>query len=210
MFPAAGILVAYLVGSIPFAYLAGKLFAGIDLRQHGSGNLGATNALRVLGPWIGIPVFCLDIVKGALPVILLPSPGDVFHHEMWQIAFGLAAIIGHTRPIYLLWQGGGKGVATACGVFFGLVPHQTVDVFIIFLVMTAISRRVSVGSLAATIMLPILIPFERGFTPVFWFALIVAFFLVYMHRANIRRLRRGEEPVINFKRQARQRLNDSA
>jgi glycerol-3-phosphate acyltransferase PlsY len=198
--PAAGILVAYLAGSIPFAYLAGKIFAGVDLREYGSGNLGATNAFRVLGWPIGFLVFGLDIVKGALPVMLLPSPGNTYHHEMWQIAFGLAAIIGHTRPIFLLWQGGGKGVATSCGVFFGLVPHQTIDVLVVFFVMIAITHYVSVGSLSASILLPILIPFERGFTPVFWFALVMSIFLVYMHRANIRRLRLGEEPVINFKR----------
>ena len=195
--PAAGILVAYLAGSIPFAYLAGKIFAGVDLREYGSGNLGATNAFRVLGWPIGF-----DIVKGALPVILLPSPGNTYHHELWQIAFGLAAIVGHTRPIFLLWQGGGKGVATSCGVFFGLVPHQTLDVLAVFFIMIAITHYVSVGSLSAAILLPILIPFERGFTPVFWFALVMSIFLVYMHRANIRRLRTGEEPVINFKRRS--------
>jgi acyl phosphate:glycerol-3-phosphate acyltransferase len=121
---------------------------------------------------------------------------------MWQIAYGLAAIIGHTRPIFLLWQGGGKGVATSCGVFFGLVPHQTLDVLAVFFIMIAITHYVSVGSLAASILLPILIPFERGFTPVFWFALVTSFYLVFMHRANIRRLMHGEEPVINFKRRA--------
>jgi glycerol-3-phosphate acyltransferase PlsY len=206
--PLVGILVAYVAGSIPFAYLAGKVFAGIDLREYGSGNLGATNAFRVLGWPIGFLVFGLDIVKGALPVILLPSPGNLYHHEMWQIAYGLAAIVGHTRPIFLLWQGGGKGVATSCGVFFGLVPHQTLDVLAVFFIMIAITHYVSVGSLAASILLPILIPFERGFTPVFWFALVTSFFLVYMHRANIRRLRLGQEPVINFKRREREKRPD--
>ena len=206
--PLLGILVAYLAGSIPFAYLAGKVFAGIDLREYGSGNLGATNAFRVLGWPIGFLVFGLDIVKGALPVMLLPAPGNLYHHEMWQIAYGLAAIVGHTRPIFLLWQGGGKGVATSCGVFFGLLPHQTLDVLAVFFIMIAITHYVSVGSLAAAILLPILIPFERGFTPVFWFALVTSFFLVYMHRANIRRLRLGQEPVINFKRREREKRPD--
>jgi acyl phosphate:glycerol-3-phosphate acyltransferase len=206
--PLVGILVAYLAGSIPFAYLAGKVFAGIDLREYGSGNLGATNAFRVLGWPIGFLVFGLDIVKGALPVMLLPAPGNLYHHEMWQIAYGLAAIVGHTRPIFLLWQGGGKGVATSCGVFFGLLPHQTLDVLAVFFIMIAITHYVSVGSLAASILLPILIPFERGFTPVFWFALVTSFFLVYMHRANIRRLRLGQEPVINFKRREREKRPD--
>jgi glycerol-3-phosphate acyltransferase PlsY len=216
MTPATGILISYIVGSIPFAYLAGRVFAGIDLREHGSGNLGATNAFRVLGWPIGFLVFALDIVKGALPVMLLPHlltnfppASDHFHYELWQIAFGLAAIVGHTRPIFLLWQGGGKGVATSCGVFFGLVPNQTLDVLAVFFIMTAITHYVSVGSLSASILLPIIIPFERGFTPVFWFALVMSIFLVYMHRGNIARLRRGQEPVINFKRRTLDRSRTS-
>jgi len=216
MTPPAGIVISYVVGSIPFAYLAGRVFAGIDLREHGSGNLGATNAFRVLGWPIGFLVFALDIVKGALPVMLLPHllrdfppVSDHFHYELWQIAFGLAAIVGHTRPIFLLWQGGGKGVATSCGVFFGLVPNQTLDVLAVFFLMTAITHYVSVGSLSASILLPIIIPFERGFTPVFWFALVMSIFLVYMHRGNIARLRRGQEPVINFKRRTLDRTTTS-
>jgi len=101
--PLPGVLIAYLAGSIPFAYLAGKA-KGIDLRKHGSGNLGATNAMRVLGPKIGGAVYFADTLKGMLPPLLLPQVVDTARPDLWAIAFGVAAIIGHIRPIFLLGQ----------------------------------------------------------------------------------------------------------
>src|SRR5919112_5218347 len=122
MRPLAGLVIAYLAGSIPFAYLAGKLFKGIDLREHGSGNLGATNVFRVMGWKIASIVMLLDMAKGALPVLLLPPRFAPDHTVLWAIAFGVAAIVGHVRSVFLLWKGGGKGVATASGVFGALAP----------------------------------------------------------------------------------------
>src|SRR5205085_6419651 len=102
---------------MPSAYIAGKA-RGIDLRKHGSGNLGATNVIRVLGAKIGLVVFALDVAKGALPVLLLPRYTFPIWPPVWTaIACGVAAILGHTRPIFLLLKKGGKGVATAAGVF---------------------------------------------------------------------------------------------
>ena len=118
MHPALALAISYTAGSLPFAWLAGKA-AGVDLRQQGSGNLGATNVFRVLGWKVGLAVFLADAMKGALPVLLLPrhidSPADP---TLWAIACGVAAIMGHVRPVFLRFRKGGQGVATAAGVFF--------------------------------------------------------------------------------------------
>ena len=111
MNPYVAVLIAYLSGSLPFAYLAGRFFGGVDLRRQGSGNLGATNVFRVLGLPAAFVVFLLDAAKGALPVLLLPAHGP--NSEWWSIAYGVAAILGHVRPVFFLWRRGGKGVATA-------------------------------------------------------------------------------------------------
>ncbi len=197
MSPIIGLVLAYLIGSVPFAYLIGRVFGRVDLRRVGSGNLGATNLARQMGWPFFFLAFALDAAKGAVPVMLLPSPGDLAHHQMWQIALGIAAIVGHTRPIFLLGHGGGKGVATAAGVFYGLLPHQTVDVLVIFGLVVLITKYVSLGSLTASGILPIMVLIGRGATPVFWFSLIVALFIAFTHRGNIRRLRKGKEPRID-------------
>src|SRR4051812_45415929 len=112
MSPWLCLAIAYLAGSIPSAYIAGKA-KGVDLRKHGSGNLGATNVVRVLGAKIGAAVFAVDVLKGFLPVYILPLYADTLQPVAWGLAFGVAAILGHVKPIFLLWRGGGKGVATA-------------------------------------------------------------------------------------------------
>jgi glycerol-3-phosphate acyltransferase PlsY len=195
--PVLGLILAYLIGSVPFAYLIGRLFGRIDLRRVGSGNLGATNLARQMGWPFFFLVFALDAAKGALPVLLLPSPGDLAQHQTWQIALGVAAIVGHTRPIFLLGHGGGKGVATAAGVFLGLLPHQTLDVLVIFGLVVLITKYVSLGSLTASGLLPIMVLIGRGATPVFWFSLFIALFIAFTHRKNIQRLRKGKEPRID-------------
>jgi glycerol-3-phosphate acyltransferase PlsY len=197
MSPVVGLILAYLIGSVPFAYLIGRVFGRVDLRRVGSGNLGATNLARQMGWPFFFLVFALDAAKGAIPVMLLPSPGDLAQHQMWQIALGVAAIVGHTRPIFLMGHGGGKGVATAAGVFYGLLPHQTVDVLVIFGLVVLITKYVSLGSLTASGILPIMVLIGRGATPVFWFSLFIALFIAFTHRKNIQRLRRGKEPRID-------------
>ena len=200
MHPLLGLLVAYLAGSIPFAYLAGKA-KGIDLRQHGSGNLGATNAMRVLGPRIGVLVYLADTLKGMLPVLLLPRYVETSRPDMWAIAFGVAAIVGHVRPIFLLWQGGGKGVATTGGVFFGLALVPTFIAFLSFVAAVAITRRVSAGSLTAAIVLPTALVVTRGIRdPLTIICIVIALFVIWLHRGNIARLKAGTEPKIGSKK----------
>lgn len=195
MHPLLGVLIAYLAGSIPFAYLAGKA-KGIDLRQHGSGNLGSTNAVRVLGKRIGGLVYLGDTLKGALPALLLPAQIDSAHRELWAIAFGVAAILGHVKPIFLLGQGGGKGVATAGGVFFGLAPLAALVALLCFIAAVALTRYVSLGSLVAAVVLPTAVVLIYGATPIFWISAAIGLFVFYTHRGNIARLRAGTEPKL--------------
>ena len=194
MHPYLGVLLSYLVGSVPFAYLAGKA-RGIDLREHGSGNLGATNAIRVLGPRIGALVYVADTLKGLLPVLLLPKVVASPNPELWAIAFGLAAVVGHVRPIFLLGKGGGKGVATAGGVFLGLAWLPTLIAVVVFAVTLMVTRIVSVSSLLAAVALPLaLLVWAGPRAPLFIVSFAMMLFVIWTHRSNIGRLRRGEEP----------------
>jgi acyl phosphate:glycerol-3-phosphate acyltransferase len=188
------IVIAYIAGSIPSAYLAGK-WRGIDLRQHGSGNLGATNVVRVLGIRIGALVFIVDTLKGFLPVFFLPALTGAAQPELISLAVGGAAIIGHVRPVFLLGQKGGKGVATAGGVFLGVAWLPAIIAFAVWIVVFATSRYVSVASLSAALALPFAFFFSGVplSDPVFIASIIVALFVFFTHRANIGRLRRGEE-----------------
>jgi glycerol-3-phosphate acyltransferase PlsY len=193
--PAAAVVLSYVSGSIPAAFLAGR-WSGVDLREHGSGNLGATNVLRVLGPRIGMLVFAIDIAKGALPVWLLPPLTSTTGHERtWiAVACGVAAILGHIRPVFLGFGKGGKGVATACGVFLALAPLQTLLTLLIFAVVVLTSGYVSLGSLTGAISLPVLIGASIGVrSPLFYIALLTMVFVFWTHRANIERLRAGTE-----------------
>jgi acyl phosphate:glycerol-3-phosphate acyltransferase len=194
MTPAVALVLSYLSGSIPFAAIAGKL-RGVDLRKHGSGNLGATNVFRVLGWKIGIAVFLADALKGALPVLFLPprivSPRDPV---VWAIACGIAAIAGHVRPIFLGLRRGGKGVATAAGVFFALAPISMAITFAVFVGVVLGTGYVSLGSLISAVVLPVLLLVTLGpRAPLFAVSTVIALFVFWTHRTNIARLRRGEE-----------------
>jgi glycerol-3-phosphate acyltransferase PlsY len=194
MHPAAGLVGAYLLGSIPAAYIAGRVVKGIDLRQHGSGNLGATNVYRVLGGRVAAAVLLFDAAKGALPVVLLPRllPSD--RPLVWAVAYGVAAIAGHVRSVFLLWKGGGKGVATAAGVFAALVPVPALVAVAVWALVLWASGYVSLASLGAAAVLPIAVGALLGpVSPLFYLALLVGAFVFWTHRANIGRLRRGEE-----------------
>ena len=194
MHPIAAVVIAYLLGSIPFAYLAGRA-RGVDLRQHGSGNLGATNAVRVLGVPTGAVVYVLDTLKGFLPVFLLVPMLVAPRLDLWAIAVGVAAIIGHVRPVYLGFQKGGKGVATAGGVFLALAPLATALGLAVWVLVFLPSGYVSLASIVTAALFPIAM-LATG-TPVrsalFGVAVAMAAFVVWTHRANIGRLRRGEE-----------------
>ena len=195
---AAAVFASYLLGSIPAAYIAGKA-KGVDLRKHGSGNLGATNVFRVLGAKIGIAVFLFDMAKGAFPVYFFPRaiPADQVPFAstvIFAIICGVAAIIGHVRPIYLKFGKGGKGVATAAGVFLALAPLQTLLTLLVFAAVLLISGYVSLGSLTSAVALPILLALTVGTTsPLFVISVVIALFVFWTHRANIARLRAGEE-----------------
>jgi glycerol-3-phosphate acyltransferase PlsY len=199
--PALGLALAYVVGSIPAAYIAGRL-AGVDLRQVGSGNLGATNVTRVLGWKVGLPVYLFDTAKGALPTLLLPGLFGVASSRWWALAYGVGAIAGHVRPVFLLGRGGGKGVATAGGVFLALAPLATLASLAVFVAALAATGYVSLGSLLAAVALPAtLLAVQGPRSPVFVASALVGLFVWYTHRANIGRLRRGEES--RFGRRAR-------
>ena len=188
-------VLSYVSGSIPAAYLAGK-WSGVDLRAHGSGNLGATNVLRVLGPKIGAAVFLVDIAKGALPVWLLPpltgASGDT---RTWiAVGCGVAAILGHIRPVFLGFRKGGKGVATACGVFLALAPLHTLLTLLVFAVVVFASGYVSLSSLTSAVALPVFLAVSVGMqSPLFTVSLLTGAFVFWTHRANIERLRKGTE-----------------
>lgn len=192
--PVLGVLLAYVIGSIPFALLAGRL-RGVDLRQHGSGNLGATNALRVLGAPAGIAVYVLDTLKGFVAAFVLPRLPGVDAGGDWALAFAVAAVLGHVRPVFLGFSRGGKGVATAGGAFLGLVPAATLIAIAVFAVVLVTTGYVSLGSLSAAVALPVAIALvESGASPLLWsVAIALAAFMFWSHRSNIVRLARGEE-----------------
>jgi glycerol-3-phosphate acyltransferase PlsY len=194
MHPALALALAYVSGSLPFAWLAG-VAKGVDLRKQGSGNLGATNVFRVLGWKIGLLVFLADALKGALPVLLLAPRVDAGHYpELAAILVGVAAIAGHVRPIFLGFRKGGKGVATAAGVFFALAPVPMLISFAVFVAVVFATGYVSLGSLISAVLLPLLLLVTQGArSPLFIVSLIIATFVFWTHRANIGRLRRGEE-----------------
>ncbi len=200
MSPIAGIallIASYLAGGIPFSYLAGRIARDIDLRQVGSGNLGATNAIRELGWGWGVAVLILDAAKGYLAVYLalaLAAGGA------WPVLAGLAAIVGHSYTPYLRFKGG-KGVATSAGVILCLAPAAFGIALAIFLLVTLFTRYVSVGSIAAATSMPLLVVWRKpGDTALLGFAVLVAALIWFRHRSNLSRLMRGEEPPINLGR----------
>jgi len=194
MTPIVGVIISYLIGSIPSAYIAGRV-RGVDLRQHGSGNLGATNVVRVLGAKTGAVVFLADFLKGFIPVWFLAVHTQTPRPEAWALAYGAAAIVGHVKPIFLLGKGGGKGVATASGVFTALafVPMRIAQV--VWIATFYFTRYVSLASLFGAAVLPIAILawYRNPRSTIFIASIVIAVFVFWTHRANIARLRRGEE-----------------
>lgn len=196
------VVIAYLLGSIPFSYIIGKL-KGIDIREHGSGNVGATNALRVLGTKTGIITLILDMGKGFLAVelcrILIPGAESGI-----LVIVAITAILGHIFTIFLGFKGG-KGVATSAGVFIDLMPLPCLLALLLFIIIVAITRYVSLGSILAAFFLfsyvlidNILNSFAR------WEYLVVitlvAGFIIIRHKGNIERLIKGNENRISFKK----------
>lgn len=185
------LLVAYLLGSIPFAYLAVLVVGKGDIRKVGSGNVGATNTLRAAGWKVALPVALLDIGKGVAAVFLMRA---ITANPAWVVGAGLAAIVGHCFPVWLRFVGG-KGVATAGGVFLTLYTLPTLVAAAVWVVMMLVTRIVSASSLMAAASLPVALYFMRRPGPeVLVCTVIAALVIIFRHKSNIHRLVRGEEP----------------
>ena len=186
---AAVILAGYLLGSIPFALLMARRWSATDLRRVGSGNLGAANVMRASGVRAGILVALLDMLKGALSVLVAErlSPSAAA-----PAVAGLAAIVGHIYPVWLRFRGG-KGVATACGVFSILTPLAVPPALAVFVAAVWITKYISLGSVLASIALPPLAYAAGGQGPVVAAASAAAVIIVFRHRSNVARLRAGTE-----------------
>lgn len=182
------IFAGYLIGSIPTGYLIGKIFKGIDIRKYGSGNIGATNVYRILGKRAAIFTLVIDFAKGFTLVILAKQ----FIGGILPILVGLAVICGHSWTIFLKFRGG-KGVATASGVFFALFPLPMVFSAAIFFFLVIFTGYVSVGSLGGALLLPVTVWFfERSYLLTF-LTIVVSLLIIFNHRGNIRRLIEGKE-----------------
>ena len=164
---------------------------GVDLRQRGSGNLGATNAFRVLGWRAAVPVFIVDILKGWFPTYCFPL-WDRVDNELLALAYGAAAIVGHVFSVYVKFKGG-KGVATSAGVLLALAPVAVLIGLLVWAGLVFTTGFVSLGSIVAAAVLPIVIWLVQGRGPVLWLSIGLAAFVIFAHRANIKRLARGEE-----------------
>ena len=186
------LLASYFLGAVPTSYLLTRFFAGIDLRQHGSGNLGATNLYRVLGWKYAIPAALVDIAKGAIPVLVFAP--QVSDSQLFALACGVAAIIGHVFSVFVGFKGG-KGVATAAGVMLGLAPIALLVSAVVWGVLVRLTGYVSLGSIAAAAVLPFAIYFlEDSRTPALvWIAAAIAAGVIILHWRNIQRLIRGTE-----------------
>ncbi len=191
---------AYLLGGIPFSYLTGKWARGIDLRQHGSGNLGATNAFRVLGAKLAAPVMTADVLKGFVPAYLFHT-WDASPDWRWALGYGGAAIVGHVFSVYMKFRGG-KGVATAAGVFLGLAPLALGVAVAVWLVVLKLGRMVSLASICGAVTLLAMLVAVPHRTEIRVLGAAVAAFVIFAHRANIRRIARGEEPRFGTPRAA--------
>ena len=196
-----GFVAAYLIGSIPTAYIFGKVFKGIDIREYGSGNIGATNVLRVMGKVPGAIVLAIDVIKGLISATYLASGfmylAPVTRPELYRILIGLFAIMGHNWTLFLNFKGG-KGVATSAGVVIGLIPKIFWLGFLVWLITFFITGFVSLSSIIAVVSVPI---FTLAFgepAEIVVFMCLLCLIIVYKHKPNIRRLARGEEKRIRF------------
>ena len=198
------LFLAYLLGSIPTAIWIGKAFHGIDVREHGSGNAGATNTIRVLGWKTGIPVLVIDLGKGylatILPVLLNAAGHGTATETDLMILAGLIAITGHILPVFAGFRGG-KGVGAAFGALLALHPTLTITVIGVFLLVFLAGGIVSIASMIAGIAFPVLLftVFDTPSVIFKIFSVFIALALIFTHRKNIKRLLNGEEPRLIYK-----------
>jgi glycerol-3-phosphate acyltransferase PlsY len=202
------IVSAYLIGSIPFSYLVVRVFAGADIRQHGSRNVGATNVARTFGKWPGVIALILDVSKGYFAIVVArylayrpdwpfeasASAGPLQSREFWVALAGLIAVLAHMFPVWLKFHGG-KGVATAMGVFLALDPVVIAAAIIVFLIVLITTRFVSLASIISAASIPVFFHFLANNAP-FWRVLLsipTTIAIIVKHHSNIRRLVSGEE-----------------
>ncbi|HVR44123.1 MAG TPA: glycerol-3-phosphate 1-O-acyltransferase PlsY [Thermoanaerobaculia bacterium] len=204
MLPAALLLASYLIGSIPFSYLVARAVSGGDIRNVGSGNVGATNVARSVGTGPGAVALILDAAKGWGAVMLArlmvesplwpPGGGLLEVPSFWIAASAVTAVLGHMAPVWLRFRGG-KGVATAAGVFLAIDPRAVAIVLVLFVLVTATTRLVSLGSILTAAAMPLVLRYIERQT--FWIvlaAIVIALAIIVRHRANIARLAAGSEP----------------
>jgi acyl phosphate:glycerol-3-phosphate acyltransferase len=195
-------VLGYLIGSFPAGYIAGRI-AGVDIRTVGSGNVGATNVLRVLGKRFGYPVFLIDFAKGVAAVILaqlIAKNGGLGENtiELAGTLAGIGAVLGHSFPLWLKFRGG-KGFASSIGVLFALIPLAAAIMCVVWVVTFEIGRYVSLASVVASVALPISVAtmffLDRLHTPVLlYFSVCLAAVVIIRHRSNLSRLAKGTEP----------------
>ncbi len=192
------LLLAYLLGSIPWGLILSRIFSSIDIRQKGSGNIGTANVFRVAGIVPGILTLAGDFLKGAFPVYLAGfiTGGDSFWGQFNICLVALSAFWGHLYPVFLKFKKGGKGVATAAGCFFVLSPVAFLIAMLVFILCVCWFNRSSVGSLAAGAVLPIVVWQVNHSIPLLGCSVIMVIFIYYRHMGNIKRLLSGKEPVI--------------
>lgn len=218
----SGLIFSYLIGSIPTAYIFAKVFKGIDIRKYGSGNVGATNAFRVLGQKIGIMVLFLDALKGFICVAPLadffiqqglgfvalsiaPPTAGCLDSLLLRILLGIAAVLGHSLTIFLRFKGG-KGMATTLGVLIGFavkIPALKIILLaeiLLWLAVFSISRIVSLASIVSAVLFPIFFIILKQPLPLILMGLILSIFVIIRHKSNIYRLLHNQEPRLNLRR----------
>jgi len=199
------LIVAYLFGSFPTAIIAGKLLKKIDIRDHGSGNAGATNVLRVLGWNAALVVLLIDMFKGFVPVFWLAG---MIHQQpdtliYYQILAAISAIVGHIWTIFAGFRGG-KGVGTSAGVFMGLAPIPLLSALVFFIIIVSLTRYVSLGSISAALVFLLLLGYQKYLLSLpipdilFYLSVVVVALIWIAHRDNIKRLLKGQESKVSF------------
>jgi acyl phosphate:glycerol-3-phosphate acyltransferase len=192
------VVAGYVLGSMPWGYWLVRLVKHEDIRSHGSGNIGATNVWRMYGWRLGLPVAVLDTAKGFVPAVV----GTLVVSDLAGVLAGAAAMLGHWRPLFLKFQRGGKGVATAGGAFLGVAPVVGAIGAAVWIAVFLLFRYASLASMVAAVSLPIVAVLLDEPWPVVTFAALAAVAVVALHRANIARLRSGTESRFRFRRTA--------
>lgn len=188
------LLLAYLIGSIPSGLWVGKVFYGIDIREHGSGNLGGTNTFRTLGKKAGLAVTIMDVLKGTLATLLPIFFG--IEAELHPLITGTMAVVGHMFPIFAGFRGG-KAVATSGGILLGYAPLLFLIIFVVFFLSLYICKYVSLSSMISAVVALIVTCIMRD-VPLILVVGVLTVFIIYRHRANIQRIKNGTEPKVKW------------